>query len=167
MKKIFAVLLALTMLFVLCVPAFAANATIDQNTAGGKGSATVQTDTSAITGDGTFTVTYPATMDVPWGVGNTDTSTAFTYSVTSQLKTGKVLQIAVAQDHDVMTAASTETLAYTLSGDGVGTAVKMTDPVVDNVEKTVNVNVAGTAWANAAIDTYQDTITFTASVVDA
>ena len=161
MKKIFAVLLALVMLFALCVPAFAADATIDQNTVDGKGTATVKTDISAVAGDGTFTVSYPAEMYIPWGQPATD----FTYTVTSQLKTGKVVQVGVAQNNTVMTAASTATLAYSISGDI--TAVKMTAPVVTDVEKTVTVNVADTAWDAAAIDTYSDTLTFTATIVDA
>ena len=66
-----------------------------------------------------------------------------------------------------MTSASGATLAYTITGDI--TAVKTTTPVVaaGTFVKTVTVNVAGAAWANAAIDEYSDTLTFTAQIVDA
>lgn len=165
MKKIISVALAVLMIAVVCVPCFAA--TIDKTTVDGKGTAQVKTDISAITDDGNFTVTIPAEMPIPWNTANTDSATNFTYSVESRLKTGKVIQIDVAQNNAAMSAASGETLAYTISGDI--TAVKTAAPVVvaGAFEKTVTVNVAGTAWANAAIDEYSDTLTFTAQVVDA
>ncbi len=162
MKKILSIALAVLMIATVCVPCFAA--TIDENTADGKGTAQVKTDISAITNDGSFTVTIPAEMPIPWNTANTDSAKDFTYSVESQLKTGKVIQIDVAQNNSVMSAASGETLAYSISGDI--TAVKTASPV-GTFEKTVTVNVAGAAWANAAIDEYSDTLTFTAQVVNA
>ena len=121
----------------------------------------------AVTDTGTFVVTIPAEMPIPWNTANTDSATDFTYSVESQLKTGKVIQVDVAQNSANMTSASGATLAYTITGDI--TAVKTTAPVVaaGTFVKTVTVNVAGTAWANAAIDEYSDTLTFTAQVVAA
>ncbi len=165
MKKILSIALAVLMIAAVCVPCFAA--TIDENTADGKGTAQVKTDISAITNDGSFTVTIPAEMPIPWNTANTDSAKDFTYSVESQLKTGKVIQIDVAQNNSVMSAASGETLAYSISGDII--AVKTASPVVvaGTFEKTVTVNVAGAAWANAAIDEYSDTLTFTAQVVNA
>lgn len=165
MKKILSIALAVLMIAAVCVPCFAA--AIDKNTADGKGTAQVKTDISAITDDGDFTVTIPAEMPIPWNTANTDSSTDFTYSVESQLKTGKAVQVDVAQNNLVMSAASGATLAYSISGDI--TAVKTTSPVVaaGAFEKVVTVNVAGTAWANAAIDEYSDTLTFTAQVIDA
>ncbi len=162
MKKILSIALAVLMIAAVCVPCFAA--TIDENTADGKGTAQVKTDISAITNDGSFTVTIPAEMPIPWNTANTDSATDFIYSVQSQLKTGKVIQIDVVQNNLDMTAASGETLAYSISGDI--TAVKTASPV-GTFEKTVTVNVAGAKWANAAIDEYSDTLTFTAQVVNA
>ena len=106
-------------------------------------------------------------MPIPWNTANTDSATDFTYSVESQLKTGKVIQVDVAQNSANMISASGATLAYTITGDI--TAVKTTAPVVaaGTFVKTVTVNVAGTAWANAAIDEYTDHLTFTAQVVAA
>lgn len=165
MKKILSIVVAVLMIAAICVPCFAA--TIDKTTPDGKGTAQVKTDISAVTDNGTFVVTIPAEMPIPWNTANTDSSKDFTYSVESQLKTGKVIQVDVAQNSANMTSASGATLAYTITGDI--TAVKTTAPVVaaGTFVKTVTVNVAGTAWANAAIDEYSDTLTFTAQVVAA
>ncbi len=165
MKKILSIAVAVLMIAAICVPCFAA--TIDKTTPDGKGTAQVKTDISAVTDNGTFVVTIPAEMPIPWNTANTDSSKDFTYSVESQLKTGKVIQVDVAQNNANMTSASGATLAYTITGDI--TAVKTTASVVaaGTFVKTVTVNVAGTAWANAAIDEYSDTLTFTAQIVDA
>ncbi len=165
MKKILSIAVAVLMIAAICVPCFAA--TIDKTTPDGKGTAQVKTDISAVTDNGTFVVTIPAEMPIPWNTANTDSSKDFTYSVESQLKTGKLIQVDVAQNNANMTSASGATLAYTITGDI--TAVKTTAPVVaaGTFVKTVTVNVAGTAWANAAIDEYSDTLTFTAQIVDA
>lgn len=165
MKKILSIAVAVLMIAAICVPCFAA--TIDKTTPDGKGTAQVKTDISAVTDNGTFVVTIPAEMPIPWNTANTDSSKDFTYSVESQLKTGKVIQVDVAQNSANMTSASGATLAYTITGDI--TAVKTTASVVaaGTFVKTVTVNVAGTAWANAAIDEYSDTLTFTAQIVDA
>lgn len=165
MKKILSIAVAVLMIAAICVPCFAA--TIDNTTSDGKGTAQVKTDISAVTDNGTFVVTIPAEMPIPWNTANTDSSKDFTYSVESQLKTGKVIQVDVAQNNANMTSASGATLAYSITGDI--TAVKTTASVVaaGTFVKTVTVNVAGTAWANAAIDEYTDTLTFTAQVVAA
>lgn len=165
MKKILSIAVAVLMIAAICVPCFAA--TIDKTTPEGKGTAQVKTDISAVTDNGTFVVTIPAEMPIPWNTANTDSSKDFTYSVESQLKTGKLIQVDVAQNNANMTSASGATLAYTITGDI--TAVKTTTPVVaaGTFVKTVTVKVAGAAWANAAIDEYSDTLTFTAQIVDA
>lgn len=165
MKKILSIAVAVLMIAAICVPCFAA--TIDKTTPDGKGTAQVKTDISAVTDNGTFVVTIPAEMPIPWNTANTDSSKDFTYSVESQLKTGKLIQVDVAQNNANMTSASGATLAYTITGDI--TAVKTTASVVaaGTFVKTVTVNVAGAAWANAAIDEYSDTLTFTAQIVDA
>ena len=165
MKKILSIAVAVLMIAAICVPCFAA--TIDKTTPDGKGTAQVKTDISAVSDSGTFVVTIPAEMPIPWNTANTDSSKDFTYSVESQLKTGKRIQVDVAQNSANMTSASGATLAYTITGDI--TAVKTTASVVaaGAFVKTVTVNVAGAAWANAAIDEYSDTLTFTAQIVAA
>ena len=58
MKKIIAIVMALVMMMAIAVPTFAASLDVNKQA----GDATVLTDTSSIVGDGTYTVTYPATM---------------------------------------------------------------------------------------------------------
>lgn len=162
MKKILAVMMAIVMMMAIAVPAFAATLNVDS----ASGDATVITDTSGVVGDGTYTVTYPATMALTWGVEET----AFQYSVESQLKTGKCVEVKII-DKDanglVMVNADGATLAYSLSGE---TTAKTTAPVVPTPEIDAvydfSVKVAESDWKAAAYDTYQDTLTFSSEVVD-
>lgn len=158
MKKVISLVMALVMMMAVMVPAFAEelNANVQS------GEATVQTDTSAITGDGTYTVTYPATMNIVWGTATTN----FDYKVTSNLRTGKAVQVVVADTGDGlnMVNATNATLAYTLGGTTTG---KTTGPVVTDATFNYSINVDSAAWAAAAIDTYSDTLTFTSTVVNA
>ncbi len=154
MKKIIAIAMALVMMMAVAVPAFAA----DLNVATNEGDAVVKTNTSAVTES--YTVTYPAVMDLVWGTE----STPFEYSVTSQLKTGNCVEVSVA-DKDaayVMANATGETLAYALAGT---TATKTSAPVVTDETFNYSVDVAAAAWAAAAFDTYEDTLTFTSAIV--
>lgn len=162
MKKILAVAMALTMLFALCVPAFADTGTITQDTPKPR-EAVVPVKTTYSTGDESFTVTYPAAMDLPWGTLVDKPKAAFEYSVVSQLQTGKTITVAVSQTHAVMTSAAGETLAYTLRGDvNVTTAAAVV--AADAFKKTVKVDVAQSAWEAAAINEYTDTVTFSVTV---
>ena len=158
MKKILAVMMAIVMMMAIAVPAFAATLNVDS----ASGDATVITDTSGIVGDGTYTVTYPATMSLTWG---TET-TGFQYSVTSQLKTGKCVEVEIV-DKDanglVMVNADGAELAYALNGT---TSATTSAPVVTDEAFDYSVDVAKAAWDAAAFDTYQDTLTFSSEVVD-
>lgn len=160
MKKVISLVMALVMMMAIMVPAFAA----ELNASVQSGEATVKTDTSAITGDGTYTVTYPATMNIVWNTVTTN----FSYSVDSNLRTGKCVQVVVADTGDGlnMLNATNATLAYTLAGT---TTAKTTSPVVtaENTTFTYSIVVEESAWNAAAIDEYKDTLTFTATVVDA
>lgn len=153
MKKVISVLLAVMMLAALMVPAFAA--TIDQT--GGNpatGGATVKTDTSAVTGDGTYTVTYDAEITVPW---NYTSAVSSRYSVETHLKSGKQLLVTASSD-GIMTYED-ETLAYSLGGD-----LSYTAGAAENATKTITVTVAKTAWDEAPIAEYTGTITYTAEI---
>lgn len=151
MKKVISVLLAVLMLSALMVPAFAASFTQDEGTGG----ATVKTDTSAITGDGAYTVTYDAEISVPW---NSTEAVSSQYTVETHLKTGKQLQVTATSD-GVMTYESEE-LAYTLAGDTTYTA-----GAAETATKAITVAVAQEAWDNAPIAEYTDTITYTAEII--
>ncbi len=157
MKKFLALAMALTMMMAVAVPAFASELNVNAQS----GDALVYTDISEVTGDGTYTVTYPASMPLTWG----DATTAFEYSVTSQLKTGKCVSVSVADKDDDynMVNADGATLAYTLGGT---TATKTSAPVVTDEAYNYSVDVAESVWAAAAFDEYKDTLTFTSAVVD-
>ena len=151
MKKVISVLLAVLMLSALMVPAFAASFTQNEGTGGAK----VKTDTSAITGDGAYTVTYDAEISVPW---NSTAAVSSEYTVETHLKTGRQLQVTATSD-GVMTYGSEE-LAYTLAGDTTYTA-----GAAETATKAITVAVAQEAWDNAPIAEYTDTITYTAEIV--
>lgn len=154
MKKVISVLMAIAMLAALMVPAFAA--TIDQT--GGNpatGGATVKTDTSAVTGDGAYTVTYDAEISVPW---NSTAAVSSNYTVETHLKTGKQLQVTATSD-GIMTYNALE-LPYTLGGDTAYTA-----GAAETATKAITVTVAQSAWDEAPIAEYTDTITYTAEIV--
>ena len=159
MKKIIAIVMALVMMMAIAVPTFVATIGSASQQAG---DATVLTDTSSIVGDGTYTVTYPATMALTWGAE----TTGFQYSVTSQLKTGKCVSVEIL-DKDanglVMVNADGATLAYALGGTISATT---SAPVVTDEAFDYSVDVAKAAWDAAAFDTYQDTLTFSSEVVD-
>ncbi len=157
MKKIIAIVMALVMMMAVTVPALAA----ELNAGNTASDAIVKTNTSSVVGEGDYTVTYPATMDIIWETE----STQFTYSVTSQLRAGKCVSVTVA-DKDagyVMTNATGAELAYSLSGTTNG---KTTAPVVNGASFNFNVDVAPLVWDAAAIDEYKDTLTFTSAVVE-
>ena len=153
MKKVISVLLAVMMLAALMIPAFAA--TIDQT--GGNpatGGATVKTDTSAVTGEGTYTVTYDAEITVPW---NSTAAVSSNYTVETHLKTGKQLLVTATSD-GIMTYNALE-LPYTLGGDTAYTA-----GAAENATKAITVTVAQDDWDKAPIAEYTDTITYTAEI---
>lgn len=162
MKKILAVAMALTMLFALCVPAFADTGTITQDTPVPR-EAVVPVKTTYSTGDESFTVSYPAAMKLPWGTLVDEPEAAFEYSVSSHLKTGKTITVTVTPTNTVMTSAASETLAYTLAGD-VNVTTTAAVVAADAFKKTVKVDVAESAWKAAAINEYTDTVTFSVTV---
>ena len=164
MKKAISAILALVMLTVLCVPAFAANIT----TNGGTGDAIVKTRTTTAGGDSAenFTVSIPAETTIPW----LTTTASISYDVESHLAYGKHLTVTVA-DRDGQNkmlyspaAGVTLELPYTLGA----TTYTATGPVV-NPAATVaaTITVDANDWNNAVIGEYADTLTFTVNVVTA
>lgn len=157
MKKVLSLALALVMMFAVCIPAFA-------NVSNGNGgnTTTVLVDgTNGGTYDGTYTVSIPATVNIPWGKTTTDVS----YSVWSQLATGKLVKISVASaDNGVMTnQAKTATLKYTLS-DTTYTTTKTVILASNPETSAVKVNIPTANWDGASIDKYSGTLTFTAEL---
>ncbi len=155
MKKILAVMMAIVMMMAIPVPAFAADIT----TSGGTGNTTITTKTDG-QGDGSFTVTIPAGWDIPWDATTTDVP----YSVSSQLATGKTVQITV-EGSGKMTKANVGEITYTLTN-AVHTTTKAVVTSADpDYAAKVTVNVLAKDWDAASIDNYTDTLTFTAIVI--
>ena len=165
MKKALSIALALTMLFALCVPAFAANITTD----GGTGDSIVKTQTTTTGGDSAekFTVSIPAETTIPW---LTTTAYDIAYTVESHLAYGKHLTVTVAdsdgQNKMLYTpeAGVTLELPYTLGATAYTAASPVVNPAA-NVAATLT--VAENDWNNAVIGEYADTLTFTVNVVTA
>ncbi len=158
MKKIIAIAMALVMMMAICVPAFAAANPIRQDT-DQTGDALVKTDISAV-GAGTYTVTYPAEIVIPWAAATYDA----TYTVETQLAVGKTLNVSVADKTTstlVGTMAATgtdDTLVYDLSGD-----VSVDYVEVKSETETITFTVQD--W-NKTIAEYENYITFTTTLAD-
>lgn len=165
MKKAISAILALVMLTVLCVPAFAANITTD----GGTGDSIVKTRTTTADGDSAenFTVSIPAETTIPW---LTTTAYDIAYTVESHLAYGKHLTVTVA-DRDGQNkmlyspaAGVTLELPYTLGA----TTSTAAGPVVNPAATfAATITVDANDWNNAVIGEYADTLIFTVNVVTA
>ncbi len=152
MKKIIAIAMALVMMMVICVPAFAAEINKDSAQAG---QATVATTTSET--DATYTVTYPAATTIAWGDTN---AVNVNYSVTSQLPIGATLKVSVAADNGgkmTSTNAPDYELVYTLTGGAEETFAEINNAVAP----ATDVTVAIADFSAAVPDVYQGTLTYT------
>ncbi len=162
MKKVISLVMALVMMMAICVPAFAADLTGGSTAEVQSGDATVQTDTSGVVGDGTYTVTYPATMSLTWGT----VATPFTYSVTSQLKAGKNVTVTIADkdaDGSIMKNDGGVELPYAITGATTGST---TAEVVTDETFNISVDVTTAAWNAVAFDDYSDVVTFSSEVTN-
>ena len=152
MKKILAVVMALTMLFALCVPAFAADPNpITKDTAQ---SGSIDVITTYVASDETYSVSYPAAVNVAWG----DTAAQDAkYTVTSALQIGaKITVSAAANDGGVMTAAgTTDTLTFTVQN---GEAREFTGANTA-VDSATTVTISD--FSGAAVGEYTGTMTYT------
>lgn len=168
MKKTISVLLALVMLFALCVPAFAADTTVDitKDTAQ---TADVLVKTSTKDGENKdadfYTVTIPADLTFTWG--DTDVKNA-NYTVHAQLLIGASLKVKVESDvtnGNEMSATGTEKkLHYTLVG---GAEETFTEVVAANTEPatSIQVSIADSEWAQAPVGEYTGSLTYTVTYI--
>ncbi len=168
MKKTISVLLAIAMLFTLCVPAFAVELTAD-----GAADIIVKTDTKKDTdGDGIgdkdaegFTLSIPANTVIPWGQEETDVS----FKLEAHLARNKKVNVTVAGSAE--STMKTADAAYAIPYELAGTVTCTEGPAVyDTVNDTgvvfpVQVKVTSDDWNTAAVEAYQDTLTYTATVV--
>ncbi len=158
MKKVISVLMAITMLAALMVPAFALDKTLDENTKSDTAEVKTNYDNLEATG-GYYTVTFPAETTIAWGT----VDTTIKYNVSTQLIPTATLTVTVAQDNAAMKSADETELPYTLSGDTEVTGIA---PFVSE-EKSLNINITDANWKSVPVDDYSDTLTFTASIVTA
>lgn len=159
MKKVFSLALAFVMICAVCVPA-CAKTQYENGTAGSYTDVIV--DGIKDMGEGTYTVTIPAEVQIPWEQEVTDVE----YSVFCQLQTGKLVKVTVeSADNGTMTnTAQTATLKYSLS-DTTYTTTKSVILASNPEKSAVKVNIPEAVWKGASIDKYSGTLTFTAELV--
>ena len=175
MKKIIALALALVMMFAVCVPAFAADVTINDNQpeiVEGKqtGDSRVYTSTETDPTFVSYQVTIPAETPIKWGA----TKTLFSYHVKTQLELGKRLALSATSQNGeqaLKNASTDKTLPYTFSQTNGGAVIDTLNYTTDNeivdTNRTFNIDIADTAWQAAPIAEYEDFLTFTVEVVNA
>ena len=154
MKKIIAIVMALVMMMAVAVPAFAGelNGTVNN------GDTTVIVDGTSGIGDGTYSVTIPAAVNLTWGNDGADE-----YSITSQLVSGKRVKVTLAKTKD-LTSAANNVIAFTATDATSGLSQK---EVVKDEVHAFNITIADGAWDLVPYDVYEGLISFSSEVVDA
>ena len=177
MKKILSIALALVMMLAVCVPAFAANKTITDQTAGDKtDTATIVTNTATV-GDGYFTVSFPASSKIDWEIKeNQSTYQMSGCSMEAHLKDGNKLQVVVAPAADT-TVSNLTTATGTMAWVG---ANSVTDTLTYTIDRAANTFLSAgavqskttftptltvTGWQNATVGDYQGTLSFAVTIV--
>lgn len=176
MKKVLAIALSVIMMFAVCVPAFAAVTITDEKpeVVNGVQTADSKLSTSTQKEDGTdgasYTVTIPAETIIPWEKAKT----LFSYSVKTQLESGKRLAISAASQSGrnvLVDAAGANELPYTFSktngGEAIETLNYTTATEVVDTNRTFNIDIATAAWQAVPVNEYVGYLTFTVEVVDA
>lgn len=127
------------------------------------GDVIINTDTITIDGGSAenYFVTIPANTIIDW---ETEAKN-LVYKVESHLEYGRILTVSVT-GNSIMTCSPEPnvnlTLAYILTGDTNFTA---SSPVIyPIIDKTITVNIAKEAWANAPVAEYSDILTFTSTI---
>lgn len=161
MKKIFAVLLAITMLFAVCVPAFAVDKSITEKDPTTDSSAIIRTNTDAyVDTNGYYTVSFPAETPIPWS--NVDSKTPLKCTVYANLMNNMKLNVTVAaaEQASVMKDVNGNTIPFTLGTAAYNAATSF----VNNEAWTPTVDILGNDWNNAPIGEYTANLTFTVNV---
>lgn len=160
MKKIIAIVMALTMMMAITVPVFAAEIT---NESADKTSTVDVKTTFNENSDWSYTVTIPAGVEIAW---NDKTEKDMTYSVESQLLIGASLDIsAVADNNGEMTAGAdvSEKLKFNVTGGGVVNfkEINAANTTAPGVVGGKNVKVAIESFESKPVGVYVGTLTFT------
>ncbi len=155
MKKIIAIVMALVMMMAVAVPAFAAELTDAAN----NGDTLVVVDgTAGNIGDGTYTVTIPAVVNLTWGNDGSDE-----YQIDCQLLTGKRVKVEIAGVEALKSAAGNEIV---FAAADTTTGLSASEVVTDEAH-AFEITVDENAWNAVPYDVYEGSISFASSVVDA
>ncbi len=154
MKKIIAIMMALVMMMAIAVPAFAGTL----NSAANTGDTTVIVDGTQGIGDGTYSVTIPATVNLTWGNDGADE-----YSITSHLVSGKRVKVTLAKSKD-LTSAANNVIEFTATDATNG--ISATEVVTDEAH-AFDITITSGAWDAVPYDVYEGLISFSSEVVDA
>ena len=164
MKKLFALILAITLMASLSVTAFAADTAIGPATENKTGSLDVSFNV-----DPTFTVTIPATVELKREDDNGTVTYENDYTVSAdagvRLLKNDTIVITVTSDYE-MTTAQGATLAYTITqGNAQITAENNVIAVfgTDKEKQTSTIHIAAADPEFAG--EYKDTVTFTIAIV--
>ena len=153
MKKILAVVMALAMLFALCVPAFAADPNpITKDTTQQSGS--IDVITTYLPSDETYSVSYPAAVNVAWG----DTAAQDAkYTVTSALQIGAKITVSAAENAggEMRAAGTADTLTFTVQNGAAREFTGANAAVVSDTKVTIS------DFSGAAVGVYTGTMTYT------
>ena len=167
MKKLFALILAITMMATMSVTAFAADNTFNYDENPQSNGTTVTYSVAP-----TYTVTIPETVTIPAKVElqKIDTDGTITYendyTITAEagvrLKKGEYIEVTIASDY-VMQTPQGATLAYAITKD----AAALVDSIVaefdtDKAAQTSVIHIAANDPDFAG--NYSDTVTFTVAV---
>ena len=156
MKKILALAMAIVMMMAIAVPAFALTETV---TGGNPVANETIIETLTTKEDGSdptwYTVTIPATQTIYWEATTTDVE----YTINSQLATGDAVFVVVSGNSSLKNAAG-DILEYGLTNNEYTATASV---VVDEVA-SVTVDTTGANWKGVPVDTYTDTLTFTATI---
>ena len=161
MKKLFALILAITMLAAMSVTVFAAE--IDQDTAAPKEGETLV----SFNVDPTYTVTIPATVTLEKqeadGVVTYENDYTITADAGVRLKKNEYIEVTVASDFE-MTTTEGATLAYaiTAAGNEIANNGVVAEFDTDKQMQTSTIHIAAADPDFAG--EYQDTVTFTLAV---
>lgn len=159
MKKILSIAMAIVMMMLVAVPAFAGEITMNS----GVGNTDIQTLTTKE--DGTdaayFIVSIPAKVQIYWGAR----VTYIPFTVECQLATGKVLSFDVeGQNYYLLKEGVRAMIPYYLyNGD-----FHFSESVIKEttIPEQITIATFPEDWLKVPVDNYADFVTFTVSIVD-
>lgn len=177
MKKYLSLVLAVVMLFTVCIPAFAAEikmgeTELNNGSAEKSGTSDVFTKTTDEKGKNpaSYTVIIPADTLIQWG----DPYTEFKYSIKSQLEIGQCLNISVIGENNedkLLSSETSDSIPYQLSYNNEGGTVndalsyKSAQEIVD-LERKFFIRVTDASWDSVPLAVYKDSLTFQIDVID-